>query len=195
MKSPAIQPATLAKALPALTVVAALLLAILSYTLLFVPRLGRMVPGGGLDLAPYERRAAEARQYLDAVAAEQASFQQLNAQRKASVQNAIPARADSPGLYVTMDALATAHGMVLTSIDASENDKVATAAGRHPITVNARIEGATYPQFKRFLADLERSERLLDVVSVMFVPGSGAYDLTLRSYWVNPSPNAVTATP
>jgi hypothetical protein len=181
--------------MPLLTVAAALLFALLAYLLLFRPTLGRMVPGGDLDLTGLRDRKLAAEQYRGRLDVAASAFAQVNAERKAVVTNAVPTKIDIPGLYVTLDEIAKRHGMLLTTVDVVPDDKAVSQAGRRPIRITANFDGATYQQFKVFLTDLERSERLLDLSSVLFTPGSGSYDLAMRGYWIDPARPAAPPEP
>ncbi|HSD12177.1 MAG TPA: hypothetical protein VLC10_01345, partial [Patescibacteria group bacterium] len=74
------------------------------------------------------------------------------------------------------------NNLVLVSIDAIPDEKTVTPAGRRPVRVTLNIAGGTYQQFKLFLADLERSERIFDVQSVVFTPTGTNFGVVLRAY-------------
>lgn len=167
------------------TAVLVLLFAILAYLFVFLPRIGRLVPGGDLDVTGFRQRVAETQAYMAQLTVADEAFKQVNAERKTRVTNAVPLQADAPGLYVTLDTIAAAHGMQLTAIDVTPDDKVISPTGSRAVNITANVNGATYQQFKLFLSDLERSERLLDLRSVVFTPGSGQYDLAIRGYWID----------
>lgn len=174
--------AGIAKMLPVITGVVAIAYLLAAYVLLFMPKLGRLVSGGELDLTVYETRLAETQAYADSLKAVVAAYGSVNPDRRSRVLNIVPVTPDTPGLYVQVDAIARAHGLVLVSIDAVPDEKSTTLAGRKTVRVAINVAGATYQQFKLFLSDLERSERVLDVQAVIFTPASGNYGLVLRAY-------------
>jgi Tfp pilus assembly protein PilO len=147
-----------------------------------MPKLGRLVSGGELDLAVYEIRLSETKAYADSLKSVVTSYQSVNPDRRSRVLNMVPVTPDAPGLYVQVDTIARTHGLVLVSIDAVPDEKSSTPAGRKTVRVAINVAGATYQQFKLFLADIERSERVLDVQAVIFTPSSGNYGLVLRAY-------------
>lgn len=184
--------------LPVITGIVAVAYLLAAYVLLFMPKLGRLVEGGELDLSAYETRLAETQAYADSLKGVVSSYQSVNAERRGRVLNMVPTTHDTPGLYVQMDAIARAHGLVLVSIDAVPDEKSTSAAGRKTIRVAINVAGATYQQFKLFLSDVERAERILDVQAVIFTPSSGNYGLVLRAYSLDPlvlQPGAAPADP
>lgn len=174
--------ARIAKMLPILTGIVAVAYALSAYVLLFMPKLGRLVPGGELDLTAYESRVAETQSYQNELKSVAAAYQAVNPDRRDRVRNMVTLTPDVPGLYVQLAAIAAAHDLILVSIDAIPDEKSSTPAGRKSVRVTLNIAGGTYQQFKLFLADLERSERVLDVQSVIFTPASGSFGVVLRAY-------------
>lgn len=172
---------SIAKMLPILTGLAVIGYAVAAYALLFLPKLGRLVKGGELDLSAYEERITETQGYLDGLKGTVATFNKVNPERRSRVQNMVPTSPDAPGLYVTIDAIARAHDMVLVSVDALPDDRPTTLAGRKSVRITVNVAGGTYQQMKLFLSDLERSERVLDVQDVIFTPSSGTYGLVLHA--------------
>ncbi len=179
---PKIPTAAVAKFLPVITGIVAVAYAIAAYALLFMPKLGRLVPGGELDLSAYETRVADTKAYQSELASVVSAYQAVNPDRRDRVRNMVTLTPDVPGLYVQLDAIARAHDLILVSIDAIPDEKSSTPAGRKSVRVTLNIAGGTYQQFKLFLADLERSERVLDVQSVIFTPASGSFGVVLRAY-------------
>lgn len=144
------------------------------------------------------------------------------AERLKAVDEFIPSTDDFPGLLLTINNIASSANLQLDSIsitsggqvaatgptanaEASDEQTVATA----PTTAQAAAAGAgvtlqvqnvaitvsggqTYTAFKNFVALLESSQRLLDVISLGFsvgssVPGessSSGYSLQLRTYYL-----------
>lgn len=169
--------------LPIITGLLAVGYLVAAYALLFLPKLGRLVKGGELDLSAYDDRIAETQSYLDGLKVTVGAFNKVNPERRGRVQNIVPTAPDAPGLYVQIDAIARAHDMVLVSVDALPNDKPPTLAGRKGVRVTLNVAGGTYQQMKLFLMDIERSERILDVQDVVFTPASASYGLVLHAYY------------
>lgn len=195
---------TLARALPILTIVFGLGYALAAYSFLFIPKLGRMVPGGDLDVAPYQRRVDEAVQYQAKVKAMQQDYAAVDAGRRAKVQAMVPMTSETQSLYILFDTLVTSSGGVLTSVDTVPNTEMVNPDGRYEVVGNVNLRGMDYEQFKRFLAALERTERIIDVSSVSLGSSEGSYSLPFRAYGFAEkrlteipiaNPNARSATP
>jgi len=173
---------TLAKMLPILTGLVAVGYAVTAYAFLFMPKLGRTVTGGDLDLKPYQDRITEAAAYQTQLKTLQASFTTVNAERRARVQGMVPDDLDSESLYVLLDSIAQAHNGVLANIETSPEPKRITPDGRRAIRVTASIRNADYQSIKLILTELERSSRVIDVQSVVFTAGTKTYGLVFRAY-------------
>ncbi len=175
----------LARALPILTVIAAFAYAGVAYMLLFFPRIGPLLPGGWLDLSSYEQRVAADRVYLNQLATASSSYRDLNPDLKSKIENTVPIDQDVPGIDVQLDTIAGSNGFVLLSIDSSPDDKFTSSANRRAVRVAFTVAGGSYEQFKSFLADIERSERLFDVENIIFTPTAGSYNVVLRAYYLD----------
>jgi hypothetical protein len=147
-----------------------------------MPKLGRTVSGGDLDLKPYQDRITEAADYQTRLKALQAGFTTVNAERRARVQGMVPATLDGESLYVLLDGIAQAHSGVLANIETAPEGKRISADGRRPIRVTASIRNADYQSIKLILTDLERSARVIDVQSVIFAAGTKSYGIVFRAY-------------
>lgn len=186
---------TLARAMPVLTIVAALGYAAAAYFLLFVPKFGMIVPGGKLDLQALTQIANDDEAYLARVRKTANDFKTLNPERRDRVVAMIPLEPDVPGAVVQAEAAAAANTLLLTSIDAVPDDKAFLSGKRRVVRMSAMVSGGGYAQLKGFLTDLERSLRLFDVAAIVFTPGSGDYNVVMRAYYLNlaaPEPTAAT---
>lgn len=186
---PAPQPqkfAFLIKALPTLTVAAAIGYAAAVHFLLFFPRIAPLRTGGRLD--PGKLHAS----YDDEVAYEKrldgslADFGSFNAEKKLKASAIVPADKDIPGIYVQLDTIARAHEFVVSSVDVVASDAVLSVPGVKTLRIAANLTGGTYAQFKLLLADLEQSTRAFDVQSIVFSPSGGIYGLVIRAYYLDP---------
>lgn len=189
MPSPARKPLateTLAKMLPIFTGLIAVGYAVSAYAFLFMPKLGRTVAGGDLDLKPYQDRIAEAAAYQTQLKGYQTAFASVNAERRARVQDVVPDSLDGESLYVLLDTITQAHGGVLASIETSPDTKRITDSGRRAVRATASIRNADYQSIKLILTDLERASRVIDVQSVVFTAGTKTYGIVFRAYSFDP---------
>lgn len=113
----------------------------------------------------------------------------------AKLQKLIPDHVDNVRLILDFDAMASKYGMRVRNVMTEEDNRRANAGELGPeadpyesVILSFTVTGP-YPTFRQFLADLERSLRLVDVVGVQFNSNeSGIYDFTLRvkTYWLKP---------
>ncbi len=108
----------------------------------------------------------------------------------------LPNSIDTVRLIIDINTLATAHGLSLSNIAVGEvnggttNDgSLGPSFGEFGTVALGFTVSATYDQFRAYLADLERSLRLLDVKSISFEAGEGAnslanYTVSLTTYWL-----------
>lgn len=178
---------SLARALPILTVVAALMYAVAAYAFLFIPKMGRVVGGGDLDVSPLERMAADNEAYVASLDEVQRQYLAVEADRRTRVQNMIPSGTNPQSLYVLFDEIAKANSAVLSSIDVANMLETRNGNGRYVVRGSVVFEGIRYEQFKRLLFDLERSERIIDVKSVVFGANDTSYSVTFYAYAFDPT--------
>jgi Tfp pilus assembly protein PilO len=169
--------------MPVLIALIAVAYAAAAWFLLFVPRIGQVLPGGAFDTGSLDARLAEEKAYLAALTGATEAARLINPQQKAKVAGIAPFDADVPGLFVEMDALAQKNGMVLVAIDTVPREG-ARKDGIKEVAVSVNLAGGTYRQFVRFLSDVERNLRLLDPRAITFTPGAGTYGVSLTAYFL-----------
>jgi len=106
------------------------------------------------------------------------------------LQKLIPDHIDNIRLVMDLDTTASRYGMRLTNVNVGKPDEgliegpLARPYGSITVTFSVTT---SYETFLRFLADLEQSLRLVDVVGLSF-SGSKAdfyeFNITLRTYWL-----------
>jgi Tfp pilus assembly protein PilO len=180
--------------MPLICVVMVLVYAVAAYLLLFMPKLGKFLGGGEYDLQPLEARLIDDSQYLQALKTALADFKSINNEHKRKLKLLLPDNEDIPGLYTQMDELVRHNGMVLSSIDTLVSEKELGPGGARKIRISANLVGGSYEQFLLVLNDIERLVRLLDVQSISFSSGEGAYSLVLTAYFVKPQIEAAKTT-
>lgn len=114
----------------------------------------------------------------------------------------LPDHVDNVRLVLDLDNLASRHGMTIQNVTLSNptatDDKGAIGAigsGRqkfNSLTLKFATRG-TYANFKGFIEDLERSLRIVDLVSLSLQEADNQvggqepryrYDITIRTYWL-----------
>lgn len=113
----------------------------------------------------------------------------------ARLEKLVPDHVDNVRLILDLDAIAVKYGMrvknVNISSDTTRADRGALGNGDTPyesVVLSFAVSG-TYDTFRQFLADLERSLRLVDVVGVSFTTnevGIYNYTVSIKTYWLKP---------
>lgn len=111
----------------------------------------------------------------------------------ARVEKILPSTVDTVNLAMNFDSIASRYGISIKSIRVAESEDAGSTiiqsdGGKayDDVTVSFSFT-STYPNFKRFLADIEKSLRLIDVKSVSFtttVSGIYEFDVSVRTYWL-----------
>lgn len=175
--------------MPFITVALALGYLAAAYFLLFLPKIGPLLPGGDLDTALLDVQLQERQAHIGKLDAAAVAFKAINEEKKAKLAAVVPTQPDVPGILVAMDEIAKENGFVMTAIDTIVDEKVVSPAGNKTVRMSVNMVGGTYEQFKALLGDISRSLRLFDVQSVVFTPNSGNYSMIMRAYfYVEPPP-------
>ena len=105
----------------------------------------------------------------------------------------VPSSAESMKLVVQIDEMMRKNGLILASIDSKDvvDKKSASSAqkndGRTAETVSLSMKAhGSYESFRSFIKELEKSLRLIDVISVKISPvGQDDYSFSMEavSYW------------
>lgn len=115
------------------------------------------------------------------------------------VTYALPSEPETAELLIQLEALANENGLLLKAISFQEvseeiseevTDKPAKVSDEIPksVLVNLQLTG-TYEAFKNFLEALEKSLRIMDVLSIRFEPLSEelsnlySFTLEIKAYW------------
>jgi hypothetical protein len=173
---------SIAAFLPVIVAVTALAYAALAYVLVFMPKIGRFLDGGALDLAPYEQVLGVERGYVGRLEDRLAEAQGVTAVQRAKIASLVPGDADVPGLLVALEALATRNNVVLVSVDATSGEEE-ESGGRKAVRLAVNLAGVGYAQLRSVLADLARSQRIIDVQGLTYSPGNGSVSLTAKAYF------------
>jgi Tfp pilus assembly protein PilO len=106
-----------------------------------------------------------------------------------SFAKVIPTGQNLPALLVNLEAIASENGLRFQSVDFKQKDF--NAKGIKTLIMDIRLKGA-YPAFHNYVAALEKSLRLFDVISISFngiSPGVGQertvpeYELLVNTYF------------
>jgi Tfp pilus assembly protein PilO len=137
-------------------------------------------------------RAKELQQVRDQLLARYNTFSPTNVTR---LEKLVPDHVDNVRLILDLDTLASKYGMRVRDVQI-QSDNTRGARGEvgpdelshESVVLSFQVSG-TYDTFRQYLADLEKSLRLVDVVGLSFKSDeTGIYDYTLhiKTYWLKP---------
>lgn len=107
----------------------------------------------------------------------------------ARLKKLLPNQVDNVRLIIDLIALANKYGLTIRDPHIEPTAKGSLGADLHAydsVDLSFGVS-ASYEVFQRFLADMERSLRMLDVTSLSFIAGEkDTYDfnVTVRTYWL-----------
>lgn len=111
------------------------------------------------------------------------------------LQKLIPDHVDNVRLILDLDSMATKYGMRVRDVkiesDSERKDSggIGVSDSAYESVILSFTVSGSYTTFRQFLADLERSLRLVDVVGLSFTAtDNGIYDYTfnIKTYWLKP---------
>ncbi len=108
----------------------------------------------------------------------------------------IPEKVDIARLILDLNGVASRYAIEIKNISTSEATQKESSIGKSKpyrvSTISFDFE-TSYEGMLRFVADLEQSLRLVDVLSLSLKPGTNptspiyTYSITLQTYWLNPA--------
>ncbi len=141
------------------------------------------------------------RAYLASLEQSVAAAEAIPSDALENVVRALPNESNTPLLLVQFEAAAARHGIRIDTVNFTEskptNAKAAAAASPiQPVEVNVVIRAKSYFDVKRFLADVEGSLRLMDVIGMTATSGTGElrFLIQLRTYTFVPVASRLPAT-
>ncbi len=152
-----------------------------------------------------QAQAATYKNVLDNVTVVEAKRDELYAQYKnispeqlAQIEKVLPNTVDTVTLALNLDAIAAHYGISIKSVQTSTNDPndiqssviidpaAAPAFPYQTVYVNFEIV-SNYDNFRKFLGDIEKSLRIIDIKSIAFqATGDNKlynYHISVQTYW------------
>lgn len=121
----------------------------------------------------------------------------FSGQNLTRLEKMLPDNIDNVRLIIDISALAAQRGVVVKNVKNLSAESIAESAKKETVTDKNSKYGsvvldmtvtATYDNFIAFLRDLEKSLRLVDVVSLNFnatdVAGTYDFNIGLKTYWL-----------
>lgn len=121
------------------------------------------------------------------------------------IESVLPSVEDLPGIFVQMEALAKENEFILSSVEIKKEESgirnlafAEASAGeqvqRTPdsfgesrikeIGITLKLENGSYERFKKFLSEVEKNLRILDVISVSFDSKGTSFGVELKTYYL-----------
>ena len=106
------------------------------------------------------------------------------------IVEALPAKADLPGVFIQLESLAVKNNLLLNSVDIanpeaeSEENAATTAAGLSKLSITISVSGGDYFALKKYLFDMENNLRIFDVKSIAYLPSEKSYNIVLTTYYL-----------
>jgi Tfp pilus assembly protein PilO len=137
-------------------------------------------------------RSRELQQVRDQLLSRYNTFARGDIER---LEKFLPDHIDNVRLILDLDSIAARYGMRLRGVALESSETRAQRGqvgpsenGYESLALSFSVTGS-YNEFRAFLADLEQSLRLVDLIRVEFTSnGSGIYDysVSLKTYWLKP---------
>jgi Tfp pilus assembly protein PilO len=128
-------------------------------------------------------------QFKEELKQKNAIFNTIEEDKKARLKKFLPDNIDNVRLIIDINQIASDNGMTIRNISIKGSDTSAIGPDSRPYgvaTLGFSVSGP-YQTFKRFLAALETSLRLVDVTSLSFSAGDKdqyEYNIEIKSYWL-----------
>lgn len=106
------------------------------------------------------------------------------------IVDALPTKADLPGIFIQLENLAVKNNLLLNSLDianqeaAEKEDSTVRAAGLNKLSITISVSGGDYFSLKKYLADIENNLRIFDVKSLAYSPAENGYNIVLTAYYL-----------
>ncbi len=121
-------------------------------------------------------------------------YQNIPKQRIDDLSKVLPDNVDTVSLAMNLDSIASKYGISLKSIQTVKenvNNSSTIVVGASTKTYDSISFVfsfvSTYPNFRKFMSDIERSLRITDIQAVSFqstLNGFYEYQITIKTYWL-----------
>ena len=113
------------------------------------------------------------------------------------IESVLPSEETLPSIFVQMETLAKESGFVLSSVEIKKKESGIRNQENNPLTpfakgesedgnkeigITLKLENGSYERFKKFLSEVEKNLRILDVISVSFDSKGTSFGVELKTY-------------
>ncbi|HYC34579.1 MAG TPA: type 4a pilus biogenesis protein PilO [Candidatus Paceibacterota bacterium] len=146
-----------------------------------------------VELAELDKALKQSKDILAKRGQLQQKYNSFKEADRQALESLLPDHVDNIKLILDMNNIAATHNLSLKGIKIDEEKKdtsgnqITSKTPYGSILVSFRVT-SSYENFVKFLRDLERSLRIVDVAALSFkATDSGTYDfdVTIKTYWLN----------
>lgn len=166
---------------------------ILGYFLRLSPSLAKLNEVKASITNSEDSEKTKLKQVLESAKKNNVYFDSLDKDLTGKFYTALPTKKDVPVIYTEIDSLLRQSGVSLDGIDIVE---IKASKGRKSesveedpnkpkeIAIGLKVRGSSWPMVKNFLANVESSLHLMDVLALSYNPKDNALSLNLKSYFL-----------
>lgn len=174
------------------------------YFMLLGPKIASINQTIGAQLAEEQAKKEELEKRLNYLAVLARKRERFTGEDIARAADMLPSEPNLPELFTVFEWLGRDSGVQVESISISQagggkksaKGGVDASAGKglpegvKPIEVGLSVTAENYNQVKTFLANIERSSRIMDAVALNYSPNGSSYTVTVRVYYQPEKVNA-----
>ncbi|TSC95594.1 MAG: Uncharacterized protein Athens101410_468 [Parcubacteria group bacterium Athens1014_10] len=153
-----------------------------SYFYLLAPKYAYLKEIGGLTLQSLKEAVLTKGEYLSNLKELKEVYNRLSDDEKERLKQILPKNKDITNLFIHFENLVEKNGLELGGINFTD----LKSEGKIKIlNIKLSLKGGNYQIFKKFLQNLEKDVKILDVNSVNF--SVDGYDLSINTYYLEDS--------
>ena len=166
---------------------AGIIIFLAAYFVYFRAEIGKLSANGEYDSLRYEKELSARSEAFKNIKDSLAVLNSISKSDKEKIDRFLPSSPDEPSIVASVSTIVRDSGMVLLSLDAKSDSelKQSVVPGLKAIDVTLGFGGGDYTSLKNFFESLEKNLRLMDVESFAYSPGSNAYSIRLRAYYLD----------
>lgn len=165
---------------------AGIIIFLAAYFIYFRTEIKKFSSEGEYDPARYEIELGARNEAFKNLRDSLAILNTVTKNDKEKISRFLPGAPGEPDIVTSLSTIIRDSGMVLLSIDTKSGFEVkgSPLKGLKTVEVTLSFGGGDYIGFKSLLESLEKNLRIMDIESFAYNPGSNAYSIRLRAYYL-----------
>jgi len=171
-------------------------LIILSYVFVLSPKVGKAIDLRGDKYENVLQNKEKLQNQLDYLTMAQSDRKGISIEEIENIDLLLPSIPSTPQILTSIESVAkssntTLEGIELAILDPndfldsdSSVSQLNVPSGVFIVEMSATISNGSYDDLKKFLSNLEKNIRLMDIVSISYSPMSDSYSITIRAYYL-----------